>query len=285
MADSTTKMAPDARWARRLNPFTTPETRRLGVLFAVVYFSQGMWYLPNQAITMSLKDRGLSAGQVADFFLITTMPWLLKPVYGLVSDFVPLFGRRRKSYFLLTTALPPARASSSPACALIPTGHGDPVTPMGFGLAFTDVLTDALMVENGRPLGLTGSFQSVQWAAIYTASILVGVLGGLLRRAAALIWPSPAAVFPVVSFVMALLFVREAPARADAAALRETGRRSARGLATARCGSWPASSSSSFSARPSAPPCSTTRPTSSASASTSSGCSPPSARWAPSRAR
>ena len=37
---------------------------------------------------------------------------------------------------------------------------------MGFGLAFTDVLTDALMVENGRGLGLTGAFQSVQWAAI-----------------------------------------------------------------------------------------------------------------------
>src|SRR5262245_17579645 len=92
-------------WAQRLNLFKTPETRRLALLFAVVYFAQGMWYLPNQTITIVLKDRGLSAGQVATFFTITTLPWLLKPLYGLVSDFFPLFGRRRKSYFLLTTAV------------------------------------------------------------------------------------------------------------------------------------------------------------------------------------
>src|SRR5882724_12959898 len=92
-------------WLVRLNPFKTPDTQRLAVLFGVVYFAQGMWYLPNQAITIVLKDRGLAAGQVADFFLLTTIPWLIKPVYGLLSDFVPLFGRRRQSYFLLTSAL------------------------------------------------------------------------------------------------------------------------------------------------------------------------------------
>src|SRR3989304_1230848 len=89
----------------RLNPFKTPEARRLAVLFGVVYFAQGMWYLPNQTITIVLKDRGLAAGQVADFFLLSTIPWLIKPAYGLLSDFVPLFGRRRKSYFLLTCGL------------------------------------------------------------------------------------------------------------------------------------------------------------------------------------
>src|SRR2546425_6615109 len=64
-----------------------------------------MWYLPTQTITIVLKERGLSAGQVADFFLISTVPWLVKPLYGLISDFVPLFGRRRKSYFLMTSGL------------------------------------------------------------------------------------------------------------------------------------------------------------------------------------
>src|SRR5207253_11206222 len=89
-------------WARRLHPFTTPESQRLALLFGVVYFAQGMWYLPNQTITIILKDRGLSAGQVADFFLITIIPWFIEPAYGLLSDSVPLFRRRRQSYFLLT---------------------------------------------------------------------------------------------------------------------------------------------------------------------------------------
>src|SRR6266478_4991306 len=77
----------------RLNPFKTADAKRLAVMFGVVYFAQGMWYLPNQAITIVLKDRGLSAGQAADFFLIALIPWVIKPVYGLLSDFVPLFGR------------------------------------------------------------------------------------------------------------------------------------------------------------------------------------------------
>jgi predicted MFS family arabinose efflux permease len=89
-------------------------------------------------------------------------------------------------------------------------------TLMALGLAFTDVLVDALMVENGKPMGLTGAFQSVQWGAITTASILVGELGGYLaenRRLHAAFFL--AACFPLVSLLMAAFFVREAPARAD----------------------------------------------------------------------
>ena len=89
----------------QLNPFKTREARRLAFLFGVVYFAQGMWYLPEQTITIVLKDRGLSASQVADFTLIAWLPWFVKPIYGLLSDFVPLFGRRRQSYFLLTSAV------------------------------------------------------------------------------------------------------------------------------------------------------------------------------------
>src|SRR6266487_3586190 len=106
---------------RRLHPFQTGEARRLALLFAIVYFAQGMWYLPNQTMTIVLKERGLSAGQVADFFFISTVPWLIKPVY-------------------------------------------------------------ALMVETGKPRGLTGAFQAVQWGAIEVSSVLVGEVGGFLAE-------------------------------------------------------------------------------------------------------
>src|ERR671911_2680957 len=92
-------------WLGRLFPFTTPAARRLAILFAVVYFAQGMWYLPNQTITIVFKEGGLSAGQVATFFSISVVPWLAKPIYGLLSDFVPLFGYRRRGYVMLGSAL------------------------------------------------------------------------------------------------------------------------------------------------------------------------------------
>ena len=211
---------------KRLHPFQTAEAQRLALLFGIVYFAQGMWYLPNQTITIVFKDSGFSAGQVATFFTISTVPWLIKPVYGLLPDFVPLFGRRRKSYFLLTSAL---AASAGLALGFMTERPywwlAGLFTVMGLGLAFTDVLTDALMVESGKPLGLTGAFQAVQWACIYGASILVGVMGGRLAEMRSLGSAFVVAgCFPLVSFLMALLFVREAPARTDREALRETFR-------------------------------------------------------------
>ncbi len=208
----------------RLNPFQTSDVRRLAALFAIVYFAQGMYTLPDQTITIAFKDQGLTADQVASFFLLASIPWFIKPVYGLVSDFVPLFGRRRKSYLLLTSSL----ASLMGLSAGLSTEHTYwhlvlLYTLMGFGLAFTDVLADALMVENGKPRGLTGAFQSVQWAFVTCASILVGFLGGHFAEhrdlhAAFVV----AAAFPLVIVAMTIFFVHDAPTKLDALAFRET---------------------------------------------------------------
>jgi predicted MFS family arabinose efflux permease len=200
--------------------------RRLTLLFAIVYFAQGMIYLPDQVVAIVFKERGLSAGQLATFIWITTVPWFIKPLYGLLSDFVPLFGTRRRSYFMINTSL---AAAAAVAVSVMP---GAPywaltalITLLWLGVGFTDVLTDALMVETGKPLGLTGIFQSVQWGAISAASILVGVLGGYLaeRRAFAAAF-ALVACFPIVSLLMAVFAVRERPARPDLEGLRETGR-------------------------------------------------------------
>jgi MFS family permease len=201
-----------------LKPFRdNAEARRLAVIFAIVYFAQGMWYLPNLSITFLLKENlGLSAADTATFFTITTIPWLIKPLYGLISDFLPLFGQRRKSYFILTSAI-----AAAMGLALTLTGSytywnvAILFTLMGLGLAFTDVLTDALMVENGQRLGLTGPFQAVQWAAISFASVLVGVGGGWLAENKYLALTFlVATIFPLVTFTISIFMITE-PARPD----------------------------------------------------------------------
>jgi predicted MFS family arabinose efflux permease len=208
----------------REHPFQSPEALRLALLFGIVYFAQGMIYLPDQVVSIVFKERGLTAGQLAAFTWITTIPWFIKPAYGLLSDFVPLFGTRRRSYFLLMSGL---AAASALALSLMPGASyawlAAMITLLWLGVGFTDVLTDALMVENGQRVGLTGAFQSVQWGALSAASILVGVGGGYLaeRRAFAAAF-AVVACFPVVSFAMALLVVREAPARPTLEGFGET---------------------------------------------------------------
>ena len=209
-----------------LKPFReNPEARRLALVFAIVYFAQGMWYLPNLSITFLLKDTfGLSAAQTATFFSITVIPWLIKPVYGLISDFVPLFGQRRKSYFLLTSGI-------AAAMGLILTMMGSYTywgvaiffTLMGLGLAFTDVLTDALMVENGQRLGLTGPFQAIQWAAISFASILVGIGGGWLAQHKFLsLTFLIATIFPLITLAMGIFLISEPQDQVGERQFRET---------------------------------------------------------------
>ena len=196
-----------------LKPFReSPEARRLALVFAIVYFAQGMWYLPNLSITFLLKDSfGLSAAQTATFFSITVIPWLIKPVYGLISDFVPLFGQKRKSYFILTSGVAAAMGLTLTLMGSYSYwGVAIVFTLMGLGLAFTDVLTDALMVQNGQRLGLTGPFQAVQWAAISCASILVGIGGGWLAEHKYLsVTFLIATVFPVMTLAMAIFVIAE----------------------------------------------------------------------------
>ncbi|PXW91220.1 putative MFS family arabinose efflux permease [Nitrosomonas sp. Nm84] len=198
-------------WLQRLHPFKTAEARRLAILFAIVYFAQGMAALPNQVIAINFKDQGFEADDVAAFFLVASIPWFIKPLYGLISDFVPLFGQRRKSYLIVTSAL----ACMAGLVAGLSANYSYwelalLYTIMGFGLAYNDVLTDALMVEKGKLSGLTGAFQSVQWTAITAASIIVGLLGGYFaeyRQLQAAF--TVAALFPLVVLLMAGFFVRE----------------------------------------------------------------------------
>ncbi len=212
---------------QRLHPFQNRDTQRLAALFAVVYFSQGMYYVTAQPVTLFLKERlGLSAAQVGTFGWITLIPWLIKPLYGLLSDSVPLFGRRRKSYFLLSCAF--ATATGLVLATLEMPGYWRLalfMTAMGLGIAFNDVLTDALMVENGKPLGLTGAFQSVQWAAINLASIGVGALGGYLAERRDFRTPFlVAAAFPFIALVMGAIFIHEPAAKSSRDEFREAWR-------------------------------------------------------------
>jgi hypothetical protein len=191
----------------------------LGALFGLLYFVQGIVEptegLLSQPIKSLLRHWDYSAASTAWMMSALTLPWTIKPLYGLLTDFVPLAGSRRRSYLQITTA---AACISMTAVYFMPLSKDMALLllvlllPSAVAVAFSDVVVDALMVEEGQPRGMTGRLQSIQWGSIYGAGILTGVVGGALsqwgmQQAGFLI----AGVFCGVSFVAVCLLVREPP--------------------------------------------------------------------------
>jgi len=78
--------------------------RRLMIFFALVYIVEGAGQIVGllaQPLSYFLKEvHGWTALQVTAYITIFNFPWIIKPVYGAFSDFVPIFGYRRKPYLL-----------------------------------------------------------------------------------------------------------------------------------------------------------------------------------------
>jgi len=161
----------------------------LVTLFGAMYFIQGIAEptegLIAQPVFSLLKSWGYSAAAIAAFGALLALPWSLKPLYGLLTDFVPLAGTRRRSYLIATSA---ASALGLALLYLLEVRSGSYYLLLVLlliptvGVAFSDVVVDALMVETGQPRGLTGTLQSIQWAAMYGGMIVAGILGGWLSE-------------------------------------------------------------------------------------------------------
>ena len=167
----------------------TNRPRNLFIIFAALYFVQGTVEpttgLLSQPIRSLLKGWGEDTAGVASFMFWLGFPWYIKPVFGLLVDFLPIRGYRRKAYLVLASVL---TIVGMVGAGIIPLPEGA-VLPLlvmlmlpSIGIAFSDVATDAHMIETGQPLGLTGRLQSAQWGALYAAGLLLGVAGGYISQ-------------------------------------------------------------------------------------------------------
>ncbi|HJT35237.1 MAG TPA: MFS transporter, partial [Pirellulales bacterium] len=195
------------------------ETLRIGFLFGAIYFIQGISD-PNSGLIAQpdnslLRAWGKNSAEIATFGAILALPWCLKPLFGLLSDFVPLGRYRRKSY-LIATSLAALIGFAGLYLTPLPEGADRPLLSWlmlaSISIIFCDVVIDALMIETGQPLGITGRLQSVQWAAIQTGTILTGVIGGVLsekrlQKSGFLLCGG----LMLATFVLSLFFITEEP--------------------------------------------------------------------------
>merc|ERR1711871_12098 len=85
-----------------LKPPIRSSNRAENLAILLVYFVQGAIGLAGLARSFFLKDQlGLDPASSAAILGAATLPWTFKPLYGFLSDSVPLFGYRKRSYLIL----------------------------------------------------------------------------------------------------------------------------------------------------------------------------------------
>ena len=156
-------------------------------LFAIltVYFVQGILGLARLAVSFFLKDEiGLTPAEVAMLTGISSIPWIIKPVFGFLSDGVPILGYRRRPYLILSgflgtlSWLALAFVVDSRLAATIA------ILMTSLSVAISDVIVDSLVVERAREesLGQAGSLQSLCWGTSAVGGLITAYLSGWLLQ-------------------------------------------------------------------------------------------------------
>ncbi|MEJ6482172.1 folate/biopterin family MFS transporter [Nostoc punctiforme UO1] len=160
-----------------------PNAELIAIL--TVYFVQGILGLSRLAVSFFLKDELLlSPVQVSALLGIVFLPWMIKPVFGFISDGLPIFGYRRRPYLILSGIL--GTASWMSLATIVHTSWAATlaIAISSLSVAMSDVIVDSLVVERarGESQAKAGSLQSVCWGASAIGGLITAYFSGLLLQ-------------------------------------------------------------------------------------------------------
>ncbi|WRX28984.1 Biopterin transporter family - like 6 [Theobroma cacao] len=123
-------------------------------LVCLIYFTQGFRSFVWTAVSYQLKDRIKLSPSASQFvFSIAFFPWSIKPIYGILSDCIPIKGKKRIPYLVIATVMSlvpwlilgvnaTSRSSMWHLIILL--------TVQNLGSAMADVVVDAMVAEAVR---------------------------------------------------------------------------------------------------------------------------------------
>ncbi|PKA59113.1 putative folate-biopterin transporter 4 [Apostasia shenzhenica] len=153
-------------------------------IVSLIYFTQGFRSFVWTAVSYQMKDLLKLSPSASQFmFSVAFFPWNVKPLYGILSDCIPIRGYKRKPYLVIATLLSlfpwvvlglisSLRNSHSSMTALL--------TVQNLGSAMADVVIDAMIAEAIRSerAEFAGDLQSLSWSMMALGGICGSLLGG-----------------------------------------------------------------------------------------------------------
>jgi MFS family permease len=139
-------IAPTHNWLRRLFFGHEPTPELLAIL--TVYLVQGILGLSRLAVSFFLKDElHLGPAEVAALMGVAALPWMIKPVFGFLSDGLPIAGYHRRPYLILSGLLGTGAWLSLATIVHSAWGATLAVAIGSLSVAMSDVIADSLVVE------------------------------------------------------------------------------------------------------------------------------------------
>jgi len=160
-----------------------PNAELIAIL--TVYFVQGILGLSRLAVSFFLKDELLlSPVEVSALLGIVFLPWMIKPVFGFISDGLPIFGYRRRPYLILSGILGSVSWVSLATIVHTTWAATLAIALSSLSVAMSDVIVDSLVVERarGESQAKAGSLQSLCWGAAAIGGLITAYFSGLLLQ-------------------------------------------------------------------------------------------------------
>jgi len=150
------------------------------LFFATVYFVQAAVGISALAqFLFTRNELGLDFVQLGVLAALPTISWSIKPIYGFLTDLVPIYGYRRRPYLHIMPLITIFSwlyiwqfADSFISFAI-------PIMIANVGMGFTDVICDGLVVQQSDNK-TAGRYQSICWGALTIGAIVSTFLSGLL---------------------------------------------------------------------------------------------------------
>lgn len=201
-----------------------PNSELIAIL--TVYFVQGILGLARLAVSFFLKDDlNLSPTQVAVLTGIASIPWVIKPLFGFLSDGLPLFGYRRRPYLILSGLL-----GSVAWLLMAKMVHSIEMATFAIlctslSVALSDVIVDSIVVEKSKKENLvqSGSLQSLSWGTSALGGLITAYFSGwLLQHFDNHIVFQITAIFPLIVCFVAQFITEDTPTNSIATNTTET---------------------------------------------------------------
>jgi hypothetical protein len=150
------------------------------LFFAAVYFVQAAVGISAMAEFLFTRNQlGLNFIQLGILAALPTISWSIKPIYGFLTDLVPIRGLRRRPYLHMTPVLTILSWLYIWKFADSFISYAIPLMIANVGMGFTDVICDGLVVQQSDEKN-AGWYQSLCWGSLTVGAIVTTFLSGLL---------------------------------------------------------------------------------------------------------